>query len=349
MNAFLTSLLVGYEVRSHGQGVALHQKQVGGVVQLFVQGGDVPNAVLGDNIFLGRGNDRSKNGQSKAHVRQRRPHGVQLALPHLGDVVGIAERGKQGGKQQCHSGNLMALEVVEHEQRARQDDGTECCTHQFASHHANVAFLVFEPLGQAHEQKNEYGERHLNQMVGAVQIGARCQIVLRQVPKDRPTGHPFGPRQQRGEGFQEMVEDGHARLPSDVDGPKHQQQRAYEHPKFPRPQGVFLFVAFELFAEGTDGGRRHDPKKGEKAKCGLSRGHQTEGGQCEAPVDFPRRVVLEQHEVTQSDKGEQVGEELRQDATVHKAVHRGVAEDATFCQERGVEHEQEGQDAQVDG
>ena len=118
----------------------------------------------------------------------------------------------------------MALEVVQHEQRPRQGGGPKCGTHQFAGHHADVAVLVFQPLGQADEQEDEHGEWHLNQVVGAVQIGARCQVVLRQVPENGPSGHAFSPRQQGGEGLQEIVEDGHACLPGDVNSPKHQQQ-----------------------------------------------------------------------------------------------------------------------------
>ena len=129
------------------------KEQVSGVVQLLVQGGDVANAVLGDDVFLGCGDDRPKNGQRKAHVRQGRSHGVQLAIPHLGDVVGVAEGGKQRGKQQGHAGNLMAIEVVQHDQRPRQDGGPECGADQFAGHHADVAVLVFQPLGQADERK----------------------------------------------------------------------------------------------------------------------------------------------------------------------------------------------------
>ena len=53
VDAFLPALPVGHEIRPHRQGVALHHQQVRVVVQFLVEGGDVANAVEGDDVFLG--------------------------------------------------------------------------------------------------------------------------------------------------------------------------------------------------------------------------------------------------------------------------------------------------------
>ena len=79
----------------------------------------------------------------------------------------------------------------------------------------------------------------------------------------------------------------------------------------------------------------------------MSRRHEPERGQRQSSVNFARPCILEEHEVSQGHECQEVRQQLRQDATVHKAVDRGVAEDAAFGQEGGIEHQQERQDAEV--
>ena len=233
VDAFLATLFVRHEVGPHGQGVALHHQQVRGVAQLLIQGGDVADAVLGDDVFLGRGQDCAKQGQSKAHVGQGRPHLIQFAFPHLDDVIGVAEGGEQRGEEQRHPWDFVRGKVVGHHQGACQHARRKQRTNQLAQHGLDVRMLVLEPLGQANEQENEDSQRHLNHVVGPVQVGAWGQVVLGQIAQERQSCRTFRPRQQRGERLQEQIEDGDAGLPSDVHGPKDQQQGADEHPKFP--------------------------------------------------------------------------------------------------------------------
>ena len=236
---------------------------------------------------FGRGEDRAKNGQSKPNVRKGRTHFVQASLPHLDDVVGVAQRGKQGSKQQGNPRHFVALEVKRYQQGTGQNCGPKGGPRQLAQDHADVAVLILQPLGQTDEQEDEHGKRHLHQVVGSIQVGSRGKVMLRQVAKEPPTDDPFSPRQQGRKGFKKVVEDRYARLPRDVHRPQHEKQRTHEHPELPGPQGILFFVVPELFAKGADRGGGHDAEEGQKPKGRLTRRHQSQRPQREASVDFP--------------------------------------------------------------
>ena len=171
--------------------------------------------------------------------------------------------------------------------------------------------------------------------------------MLRQIPQQTPSRHALSPSKHGREGFKKQVEHRHARLPRDVNGTQDKQERTYEHPKLAGPQCVLVVVTFEFASECANRSCGHHREKRQKAQCGMPHGHEPQSRQGQAAEDLPRSHIFQQHQVSQSHKRQQVGEKLGQDSTVHKAVHGGVAEHATFGQEGGVQDEQKSQDAQV--
>ena len=173
---------------------------------------------------------------------QRRAQGVEFALPHLDDVIGIGESGEQGGEEQGHTRHFVELELVRHQQDACHHGCGQQGTGQLGRHHADVAVLVLQPLGQAHEEEDEHRKRNLDKVVGLVEVCARGQVVLGQRTEGLPARGFACPREQRRKGFQEQVEHRDARLPRDVHRAQHEQQRSHKHPEFTGPKGILRIV-----------------------------------------------------------------------------------------------------------
>ena len=105
--------------------------------------------------------------------------------------------------------------------------------------------------------------------VGPVQVGAWGQVVLGQIAQERQSGRTFRPRQQQGERFQEQIEDRDAGLPSDVHGPKDQQQGADEHPKFRDHSASSSWSTLNSFRKARTAAAAITPKKGQNPKAGC--------------------------------------------------------------------------------
>ena len=89
MDSLGIAISVTDEVFAHFERVSLHDEQILSVVERFVQGADVTNLILGNNVFLARTQHGAKNDQSKAHMRERRANLLPFSSAQLQDVIRV--------------------------------------------------------------------------------------------------------------------------------------------------------------------------------------------------------------------------------------------------------------------
>ena len=112
--------------------------------------------------------------------------------------------------------------------------------------------LVLQPLRESDSQHNEHSQWHLHQMVRAIQVGARSEVVRAEVPKKIAVEAVAQAGQNTAPRFQKCVENREACLPSDVRSADEQEQCSYKHPEITAPNGVFFLGAFNILAIGFD-------------------------------------------------------------------------------------------------
>ena len=246
MDAFLVPVAVTHEVRPHGKRVAFHDEQVFAVVELLIQGADVPNLVLGDDVLLTRTEHSPENHQTESHVGHRRPPLLPFPTRHAQDVIGIGEHREKSCEQQCDPRQFPPLKGISPNQCARANR-TECRrVEEVLRNGFHVGGFVLQPLSQPHHGHDEHGEWNLHEVVGLVQIGARRQVVLAQVEQHLAVPR-LAPLCEKGaEWLQKLVENGQAGLPGDVGRAYEKQQRTNKHPKFSAPNGLLVLGAFKV-------------------------------------------------------------------------------------------------------